>query len=68
MSKKVIFLILVVSMRTLLDQIKACRVCDHHLPFGENHPSGRNSIWQAKNPWFKQNVLPHLKSIVADII
>jgi len=25
------------------------------------HPSPRNNIWQKKNPWFAQNVLPALK-------
>jgi len=25
------------------------------------HPSPRNNIWQKKNPWFVQNVLPALK-------
>lgn len=25
------------------------------------HPSPRNNIWQAKNPWFKKEVLPDLK-------
>jgi len=32
------------------------------------HPSGRNNIWQAKNTWFKEDVLPALKTIIADII
>ncbi|WP_017259186.1 uracil-DNA glycosylase family protein [Pedobacter arcticus] len=32
------------------------------------HPSGRNNIWQAKNPWFKQDVLPALKEIITEII
>lgn len=26
------------------------------------HPSPRNNIWQAKNPWFAEEVLPALKS------
>jgi len=26
------------------------------------HPSPRNNIWQAKNPWFNEQVLPMLKS------
>ena len=29
------------------------------------HPSPRNNIWQAKNKWFKAEVLPELKSLVA---
>ena len=32
------------------------------------HPSGRNNIWQAKNPWFKQEVLPALKEIVSEVL
>lgn len=32
------------------------------------HPSPRNNIWQAKNPWFKAYVLPELKSRVSIII
>ena len=28
------------------------------------HPSPRNNIWQRKNPWFQQNLLPELKRIV----
>lgn len=29
------------------------------------HPSPRNNIWQAKNPWFKADVLPALKQLIA---
>ena len=25
------------------------------------HPSPRNNIWQAKNPWFKEDALPALR-------
>lgn len=32
------------------------------------HPSPRNNIWQAKNPWFKEEVLPVLKERVAAIL
>lgn len=32
------------------------------------HPSPRNNIWQAKNPWFQDEVLPELKRIVAEIL
>ncbi len=28
------------------------------------HPSPRNKIWQKKNPWFKKEVIPHLREIV----
>lgn len=32
------------------------------------HPSPRNNIWQAKNSWFKEEVLPKLKSVTRDIL
>ncbi len=32
------------------------------------HPSPRNNIWQAKNEWFKAEVLPELKLIVQDVL
>ncbi len=32
------------------------------------HPSPRNNIWQAKNPWFKEYVLPELQTRVAAIL
>lgn len=32
------------------------------------HPSPRNNIWQAKNPWFQEEVLPDLKKIVTEIL
>lgn len=32
------------------------------------HPSPRNNIWQAKNPWFMEEVVPELQRRVARII
>lgn len=32
------------------------------------HPSPRNNIWQAKNPWFKQDVIPALKNLIIEIV
>lgn len=32
------------------------------------HPSPRNNIWQAKNPWFVKEVLPQLKEIIKEHI
>lgn len=32
------------------------------------HPSPRNNIWQAKNPWFQKEVLPELKTSVSSIL
>lgn len=46
--------------RTLTETVKNYA---QYLPeyFVLPHPSPRNNIWQAKNPWFKENVLPELK-------
>lgn len=32
------------------------------------HPSPRNNIWQKKNPWFNQEILPNLKEHVHALI
>ncbi|MFD0704891.1 uracil-DNA glycosylase family protein [Alloscardovia venturai] len=32
------------------------------------HPSGRNNIWQAKNPWFEREVIPQLQQRVRQLI
>ncbi len=32
------------------------------------HPSPRNNIWQAKNEWFRKDVLPKLKNKIQKII
>ncbi len=32
------------------------------------HPSPRNNIWQAKNEWFGQKVLPELKMKIKDTL
>lgn len=32
------------------------------------HPSPRNNIWQSRNPWFKQNVVPRLQLLVKQIL
>lgn len=28
------------------------------------HPSPRNNIWQKKNPWFKDDLIPQLQSLI----
>jgi uracil-DNA glycosylase family 4 len=38
----------------------------HYFPLP--HPSPRNNIWQAKNEWFAQEVLPELKKQVQHIL
>lgn len=42
----------------------------HYLPkyFPLVHPSPRNQIWMAKNPWFEKYVLPDLKKRVEEIM
>lgn len=32
------------------------------------HPSPRNRFWMSKNPWFEEDVLPVLRSIVREIL
>lgn len=51
------------AKKTLTDTVKAFR---EYLPdyFPLPHPSPRNNIWQAKNSWFKEEVLPELKQLV----
>lgn len=42
----------------------------HYLPkyFPLVHPSPRNQIWMAKNPWFEKDVLPDLQKRVKEIM
>lgn len=32
------------------------------------HPSPRNNLWLARNPWFEQEVLPALRARVAELV
>lgn len=32
------------------------------------HPSPRNNIWQKKNPWFKEDLIPHLRKRVKTVL
>ncbi|HEL1580040.1 uracil-DNA glycosylase family protein [Streptococcus suis] len=32
------------------------------------HPSPRNNIWQAKNPWFQAEIIPNLQKILMQIL
>ncbi len=32
------------------------------------HPSPRNTFWLRKNPWFEQDVIPHLQQRVAPLL
>lgn len=55
------------SKKTLTETVKNYQ---DYLPekFVLPHPSPRNNIWQAKNPWFTKEVLPELKTRVANIL
>lgn len=46
------------------------RAYSNYLPayFPLIHPSPRNQIWLAKNPWFEQEVIPDLQKRVATIL
>ena len=52
---------------TLTETVKNHRI---YLPdyFPLVHPSPRNGIWQRKNPWFKEEVVPELKNRVHSIL
>ena len=55
------------TKRTLTETV---RHFDDYLPryFVLPHPSPRNNIWQAKNEWFSELVLPTLKSSIKKIL
>ncbi|WP_417357767.1 uracil-DNA glycosylase family protein [Flavobacterium sp.] len=52
---------------TLTDTVKAySEFLPQHLPLV--HPSPRNKIWQKKNPWFEQEIVPQLQAITGKVI
>ncbi|MBW1297288.1 uracil-DNA glycosylase family protein [Aquimarina litoralis] len=53
--------------RTLTESVKNYK---EYLPnyFVLPHPSPRNNIWQAKNEWFKSEVIPELQSTIQQIV
>jgi len=53
--------------RTLTETVKNYA---EHLPnyFTLPHPSPRNNIWQAKNDWFKKEIIPELQYYIKSII
>ena len=55
------------AKKTLTETVKNYK---EYLPkhFVLPHPSPRNNIWQAKNEWFKQLVIPQLQQEVASIL
>ena len=32
------------------------------------HPSPRNGIWMRKNPWFEEEVVPQLQTVVSEVV
>lgn len=49
--------------RTLTETVRAWRdYLPHFLPMP--HPSPRNQMWLKRNPWFAEEVLPFLRSVV----
>lgn len=58
------------SQKTKENLTKTVKNFQEYLPkyFVLPHPSPRNNIWQAKNPWFKQELLPMLQQQVKDIL
>ncbi|MFX3888199.1 uracil-DNA glycosylase family protein [Streptococcus suis] len=55
------------SPRKLTERVKHA---DDYLPtyFPLPHPSPRNNIWQAKNPWFQAEIIPQLQNILMQIL
>lgn len=55
------------AKRTLTETVKNY---EEYLPdyFVLPHPSPRNNIWQAKNQWFKNEVIPDLQHRVSEIL
>ncbi|NQO43521.1 uracil-DNA glycosylase family protein [Streptococcus suis] len=55
------------SQRNLTERVKHA---DDYLPtyFPLPHPSPRNNIWQAKNPWFQAEIIPNLQNILMQML
>lgn len=55
------------TKRTLTETVQNF---ESYLPqyFPLPHPSPRNNIWQAKNPWFREEALPALKEKIRKIL
>lgn len=55
------------SQRNLTERVQHA---GDYLPtyFPLPHPSPRNNIWQAKNPWFQAEIIPQLQKIIVEIL
>lgn len=58
------------GQRTKKNLTESVRNYQEYIPqyFVLPHPSPRNNIWQAKNSWFKQDVLPELERRVKEVL
>lgn len=55
------------SGRTLTERVRNWRrYWPQQLPLP--HPSGRNNRWLKTNPWFEQEVIPHLQARVRTLV
>lgn len=52
---------------TLTETVKSFR---NYLPefFPLVHPSPRNKLWQRRNPWFEEEVVPELRKVVFEML
>ncbi len=55
------------AKRTLTETVRAYKeYLPEYLPLV--HPSPRNNIWQKKNPWFKEELLPELQRYIGELL
>ena len=55
------------DFKTLTDRVKNWPdAATNYLPLP--HPSPRNQIWLKKNPWFADEVVPHLSARIKQIL
>lgn len=54
--------------RTLTETVQAWREHLQHGVLPLPHPSPRNRLWLARNPWFEAELLPELRQRVADAL
>lgn len=55
------------AARTLTETVSQWRTHPPHLA-ALPHPSGRNNVWLARNPWFENEVLPMLRNRIRSIL
>jgi uracil-DNA glycosylase len=55
------------AQKTLTETVSQWRKHPAHLA-ALPHPSGRNNVWLARNPWFENDVLPDLRKRIRSIL